>query len=433
MVPVRPVDHPSLPMRVLSLCSVLLLLASSLHAQSLLLRPSHVFDGTALHSDWVVWVDGERIAAAGPAASMNIPSGTPTLDLPDLTLLPGLIEGHSHILLHPYDEANWNDQVLRQARALRVARATVHAEQTLLAGFTTIRDLGSEGAGYADVGIKQAVDQGIIPGPRMQVAGRAIVATGSYGPKGFDPDFNVPLGAETADGIDDLIRVVRDQIGKGADLIKVYADYRWGPYGEARPTFTLDELRRIVEVAASSGRPVVAHAATAEGMRRAVEAGVYTIEHGDGGTPEVWQLMAERGVALCPTLGAVESIMQYRGWRKGIDPDPERIQRKKAMFTEVLAAGVPICMGSDVGVFDHGDNVYEMELMVEYGMSPLAVLQAATSGNATLLRLPEIGRIEAGRYADLIAVPGDPTSDTSALRDVRFVMKSGTLYKSPDN
>lgn len=418
-------------MRFVSLCLSVVFLVSGVHAQSLLLRPDHVFDGIDLHTGWVVLVDGERIAASGPQSTVQAPVDAEVLDLPGLTVLPGLIEGHSHVLLHPYDEASWNDQVLREARALRVTRATVHAERTLLAGFTTIRDLGSEGAGYADVGIKQAIDQGIIPGPRMVVAGRAIVASGSYGPKGFDPAFDVPLGAEPADGVDNLIQVVRDQIGKGADIIKVYADYRWGPNGEARPTFTLDELKRIVEIAASSGRPVVAHAATAEGMRRAIEAGVYTIEHGDGGTPEVWQMMAERDVALCPTLGAVESIMQYNGWRKGVDPDPERIRRKKAMFTAALEASVPMCMGSDVGVFDHGDNVYEMELMEEYGMVPLAVLRAATSGNSAMLHLPEVGRIDTGLYADLIAVPGNPTEDLSTLRDVRLVMKGGMLYKTP--
>jgi imidazolonepropionase-like amidohydrolase len=202
--------------------------------------------------------------------------------------MPGMIEGHSHILLHPYNEVSWNDQVLKESQAERVIRAANHAKANLMAGFTTIRDLGSEGAGYADVGVKQSIEKGIIPGPRMLVAGPAIVATGSYGPKGFAPHVKVPLGANEADGIDALIREVRRQIGGGADIIKVYADYRWGPNGEAMPTFTQEELEIIVDVASSSGRPVVAHAATAEGMRRAAMAGVQTIEHGDGGTPEVF-------------------------------------------------------------------------------------------------------------------------------------------------
>src|SRR5215510_10177362 len=268
-----------------------------------LLKQAHIFDGESAqaHDNWVVLVRGEKIEAVGPAGSVSAPAGAKVIDLPGLTLMPGLIEAHSHVLLHPYSETVWNDQVAKESLSLRVARATNHLRNTLQAGFTTIRDLGTEGAGYADVGLKQAVEQGIIPGPRMLVATLAIVATGTYGPKGYAPEWRVPQGAEEADGVDHLTRVVRDQIGKGADWIKVYADYRWGVRGAA-PTFSLDELKLAVETARSSGRAVAAHASTAEGMRRAVLAGVETIEHGDGGTPEVFRLMKERNVALCPTL-----------------------------------------------------------------------------------------------------------------------------------
>ena len=393
-----------------------------------LITPARVFDGMAMHDGWSVLVRGDRIVSAGASPSIVVPTGSRRVDLPDATLMPGLIEMHSHLLLHPYNETSWDDQVLREPLALRVARATNHARETLRAGFTTVRDLGTEGAGYADVGLKRAIAQGIIPGPRMLVVTRAIVATGSYGPH-YTGDVDLPQGAEEADGAN-LAKVVRDQIGHGADWIKVYADYRWGPNGETRPTFTLDELKQIVDIARSSGRAVVAHASTAEGMRRAVLAGVETIEHGDNGTPDVFRLMKEHGVALCPTVAAGDAILRYRGWKHG-DPEPARIAEKRASVRAAIDAGVTMCSGSDVGVFTHGENGRELELMVDYGLPALQTLRAATSTNARLLHMEDqIGSIRPGLLADLVAVRGDPIASIHAVRDVRLVMKGGVVARS---
>ena len=408
---------------VLLLCS----LSFHLSAQnSTLLLPDYLFDGEEMQKDWGLIFQGDTIVTVGPTIELRRKQVSEVIELPGATLLPGLIEGHSHLLLHPYNETSWNDQVLKESHAERVARAVVHAEKTLLAGFTASRDLGSEGAGYADVGIRTAIEKGVIPGPRLQVAGPAIVATGSYGPKGFAPHVRPPLGAHAADGVDGLIKEVRTQIGHGADFIKVYADYRWGPDGEARPSFSIEELALIVKTAASSGRVVAAHAATAEGMRRATLAGVVSIEHGDGGTAEVFQLMAEKGVSLCPTIAAGDAISQYRGWQKGQGDEPSRIKRKRESMKLALAAGVMINTGGDVGVFPHGDNVRELELMVEYGMSPLATLRSTTTINARVMGWEDrLGSLQSGLWADLLIVDGRPDLNISDLRQVKGVIKGG--------
>jgi imidazolonepropionase-like amidohydrolase len=399
---------------------------------AILLTPERVFDGTAMRRGWMVLVRGDRIIGAGPGLEAATPPDARRIALPGMTLLPGMIEGHSHLLLHPYNETSWDDQVLHEPLALRVARAVNHARLTLDAGFTTVRDLGTEGAGEADVGLKLAIEQGIVPGPRMIVTTRAIVATGTYGPRGFDSRWRIPQGAEEASGLEELTRVVRSQIADGADWVKVYADYRWGPTGDARPTFSQEELGRIVETARSGGRPVVAHASTPEGMRRAILAGVETIEHGDGGTPEVFKLMAQRGVVFCPTLAAGDAVRQYRGWKKGTDPEPPAITEKRASFKRALAAKVIMCAGGDVGVYPHGDNARELELMVQYGMPALEVLRSVTSINAKMLHIDDrLGQVRAGLVADLVAVDGDPSLRISDLRNVRLVIKGGQVVRAP--
>jgi len=399
--------------------------AMPLLAQVTVLRPARVFDGERMHAGWQVRVKGNRIDAAGPAAGMES-AGAAVIDLPGMTLMPGLVDGHSHVLLHAYSETPWVDQVAHESLGLRTARAVNHCRETLMAGFTTIRDLGTEGAGYADVELKQAINQGIIPGPRMLTTTRAIGATGSYAPKGFSLEWRVPQGVEEADGIDSLIRVVRDQIGHGADWIKMYGDYRWGPLPGSHPTFSLDEIKLAVETAKSAGVPVAIHTSTPEGMRRAILGGAITIEHGDGGTPEIFTLMAQRGVALCPTLAAGNHALAYPG---GIDlKDTAAVTRKKASFKAALDAGVTILSGSDVGVFNHGENGRELELMVAYGMPRVDALKAATSVAGRVLHM-EIGSVKPGLLADLIAMEGDPSQDITCLRTVKFVMKDGAVVK----
>jgi len=410
-----------------ALLALLGLLFAAAAPAAILLKPDRVFDGQTVHPRWQVLIDGTRIIAAGP--DLTVPADTETIALPGTTLLPGMIEGHSHLFLHPYNEATWDDQVLHESLALRTARAVASARATLMAGFTTVRDLGTEGAGYADVGLKQAIDQGIVPGPRMLVTTRALVATGAYGPKGFEPGVVVPLGAEEASGVDGLVAAVRRQIAAGADVVKLYADYRLGAGEPARPTFSAAELAAATQVAHDAGRIVAVHTGTTEGLTRAIAAHVDTIEHGYGGTPALFAAMAKQGIALCPTLAAADATAHYRGWN-GNEPAPDSVRQSRASFAAALAAHVPICMGGDVGVYAHGDNAREMVLMQAGGMSASAVLTAATSANAHFFHIDDkVGTIRPGMLADLVAVAGDPTRDVTAVRDVRLVIKNGVVVR----
>lgn len=395
-----------------------------------LLKADRVFDGENMHNNWSILVKNNLIENVG--AIEKLPPNTEVITLPGTTLMPGMIEGHSHLFLHPYNETPWNDQVLKESRAERTARAVNHAKATLLAGFTTVRDLGTEGAMYDDAGLKKAIEKGVVPGPRMIVATRAIVAKGTYGPESESADVVLPQGAAEVAGMEEMAGEVRTQISKGADVIKIYADYRWGKNGEAQPTFSVEEIALAVSIAKSGGREVVVHATTPEGMRRGIMAGVSTIEHGDDGTPEIFKLMKEKNIALCPTLAAGAAVLQYRGWKKGIDPEPMSITAKRRSFQNALQAGVTICMGGDVGVFTHGENAREMELMAEYGMKSSDVLKSATSVNADVFGYGNnIGRLRKGLFADIIAVRGNPVEDIKSVKNVIFVMKDGKVYKTP--
>jgi imidazolonepropionase-like amidohydrolase len=396
-----------------------------------LLKPERVFDGVTVHEGWVVLVRGEKIAAVGAAEKVEVPAGTKTIALPGTTLMPGLIDAHSHLLLHPYNETTWEDQVLKEPLAERICRATVHAKEGLFSGFTTLRDLGTEGAGYADVGIKRAIEKGIIPGPRLLVTTKAIVATGTYAPRNFAPEWRIPQGADEADG-EALRRVVREQIHGGADWIKVYADVPYGPKrGAALPAFSLEELKLIVETAKDAGVPVVAHASSKEGMRRATLAGCESIEHGNEGDIEVFRLMAKNGVCFCPTLAADEAMARYAGW-KPMTAEPARLRSKRDTMKAAIESGVTIVNGSDIGVFRHGDGARELELLVEFGLTPTQTLRSATTVAAKALHLEEkLGAVKADLFADLVAVDGDPTKDIKALRKVKLVMKGGVVYKGP--
>jgi imidazolonepropionase-like amidohydrolase len=381
----------------------------------------------------LIAVQGERIVEVREGAAN--PSGGNVTDLSDHTCLPGLIDTHTHTLLQgDITAADYDEQLLKQSTAYRAIVGTRSVRRALEYGFTTIRDLETEGAGYADVDLKKAINNGIIPGPRMRVATRAMDVTGAYPLSGYSWEIQVPHGVQVVDGVEDGRKAVREQISNGADWIKVYSDrsYFVRPDGvlDDIPTFTVDELRAIVDEAHREHHKVASHAMALNGVHNSVEAGVDSIEHGNYIADADLKVMAQRGIFYVPTIYVGEYVAQGRA-NAGAKVWLDMLKIHEDTFRRAMSAGVKIAFGTDVGGFDWGiDPAVEFRYMVKYGMTPAQAIRAATSSAAELLGMQnDVGSVAAGKYADIVAVKGDPLADVSVLEHVDFVMKGGEIYQ----
>ena len=403
------------------------------------IRAGVLVDGesNSLRRNQVIIIRGNQIVEVSDAASARIPTGAETVDLSQATVLPGLIDAHTHIFLQGEEpgQGGYDVQLLKYPLAFRAARATVSVRRALEQGFTTLRDVETEGAGYGDVGIKQAIEGGYIPGPRLFVSTRAISSTGGYPLEGYAPEIEVPKGVQVIDGPVEARKAAREQLDHGADWIKVYMTHRsWvGKNGElaSQPTLTVEELRAIVDETHGWGRKVACHAYSGEGMQRALDGGCDSVEHGLALTDVQIAQMIKQGTWLCPTLSVYYYDHAPADTPEG-QRDRKRVSAHEESFRKALKAGVKIAFGTDVGGFPWTDPIaQEFPRMVEFGMSPMQAIQSATSRAAELLdQKGKIGVIAPGAYADVIAVSGDPLADIKVLGNVGFVMKDGKVFKN---
>ncbi len=387
--------------------------------------------------DQLIVIRGHRIESVSDAASAHVPAGAKTIDLSHSTVLPGLIDSHTHIFLQGEDPSlgGYDANILKYPLSLRAARATVAARRALEQGFTTLRDLETEGAGYGDVGIKQAIEGGYIPGPRLFVVTRAISTTGGYNLDGYAPELDMPKGAQLIDGPIEARKAAREQLDHGADWIKVYMTHRsWvGKNGEliSQPTLTVEELKAIVDEAHGWNKKVACHAYNGLGLQRALDGGCDSLEHGLEITDAQISQMVKQGTWYCPTLAAY-----YHDWSPADTPEGQRDRRRVAdhgvSFQKALKAGVKIVFGTDMGgILWTEPMAQEFPRMAEFGMSPAEIIKSATSRAADMLDMTgQIGVLAPGAFADVIAVNGDPLRDINALGAVTFVMKDGSVFKS---
>jgi imidazolonepropionase-like amidohydrolase len=407
-------------------------------AHSVVVRARALIDGTSAQpkANQEILINGDRITAVYAAGTRPPPPGAEVLDLGTATVLPGLIDCHTHIFLQGEVPAagGYDVQLLKFPASYRVARAVVAARRALEQGFTTIRDVETEGAGYGDVGIKQAINEGYIPGPRMFVATRSISTTGGYPLEGYAPEIAVPKGAQLIDGPVEARKAAREQLDHGADWIKVYMTHRsWVDEQGAlvsQPTLTVEELRAIVDETHGWRKKVACHAYNGIGLQRALDGGCDSIEHGLELTDAQIAQMVKQGTWLVPTLAVYYHDPDPPDTPSGIR-DRKRVAVHGVSFQKALRAGVKIAFGTDVGGFPWSESIaQEFPRMVEFGMTPMQAIQSATARGAELLgKRGELGTVAPGAYADLVAVEGDPLADVSVLQHVSFVMKGGSVFQ----